>query len=957
MANHSKLKALLQAWLDYIQVENLSNAKVEAGNQERPNIWETGLSLIGDQLLIDETQFKALKQTLKSSKPQSPSLAVTFPQLYEIQSGIRLFRPLFAIDISPIFQGNFRKKGWDLTAFDFQPVLPNLMQWYKLEEEDTETLVTREGLKIFLETTFHLSFKTLQDFMERIELPPLPIRSKLSPYLLNFEYVPFNHNLKKDLSKISSQSHWDWAIPSHPAYEYLFGQPHPGEPSTLFLGAFPTTPPDKDQAQALKHSQTHPITAVMGPPGTGKTTLVLHKIALQVVKGALHLATTGESPNILTLVASTNNRAVSNVEQRIASHVQTNRFYLSGGSRELVELQVLPKLLATLDELQKTPFYPETWELAKNQVLSSVQQLQAYLQQDEQKQTQRIADERLAQQLGEEIQHLQSLINNLTSELDSTSVPEPPGDYSQFPLYPYQQIEQQLELAWKSLAGCEFRQGVNKGEKAENHLMRLWRLVQRLWQTLTHPRPRSVLKGLHQQIESPVLATLATPFPFQIPLTVESLLSARLHVSAQVKTAQIWQQQQQRRQSRQQQLASLQSQRNDLENRYQQLKNRLTTYPQTDFYSRFYSEFHALQVQLFEESWQFLQQEALRRQDEVASSIRTYLGVLNHEWEAYRQLALNWRNIYRDLSLLFPVFLSTLHSIRRQFPYPDSGCIDQLIIDEAGQIPVHQVFPALVRCRQALIVGDPKQLEPTRVLSAQSQSEYYSKAFGERGLTETDYHLYSPTVCTAYHRAAGGSGQWGDLGQGLLLRPHYRSVPVIASFCDRLCNYNLSIQTSEKPSRLGANLIAVQIEGLIEKQVNWAEVEAVEALLSELLAVGYDFNSDEHSIGVISPYRSQANALETRLRSRWRNFPADSIGTVHTFQGGQKSTIIVSTRQSQPTDKLWFINRQPNLLNVAVSRAKELFILVGNLERLKTEGYTQQLVDYIEQFGTIRASP
>lgn len=86
-------------------------------------------------------------------------------------------------------------------------------------------------------------------------------------------------------------------------------------------------------------------------------------------------------------------------------------------------------------------------------------------------------------------------------------------------------------------------------------------------------------------------------------------------------------------------------------------------------------------------------------------------------------------------------------------------------------------------------------------------------------------------------------------------------------------------------------------------------------------------------------------------------FLLTSIGTVHTFQGGQKSTIIVSTRQSQPTDGLWFINRQPNLLNVAVSRAKELFILVGNLERLKTEGYTQQLVDYIEQFGTIRASP
>ncbi|WP_292789336.1 C-terminal helicase domain-containing protein [Nostoc sp. NMS7] len=84
-------------------------------------------------------------------------------------------------------------------------------------------------------------------------------------------------------------------------------------------------------------------------------------------------------------------------------------------------------------------------------------------------------------------------------------------------------------------------------------------------------------------------------------------------------------------------------------------------------------------------------------------------------------------------------------------------------------------------------------------------------------------------------------------------------------------------------------------------------------------------------MGVISPYRRQVDALTQRLKSRWSDFSPKSIGTVHTFQGGQKSVIIFSTRQCQPTDSLWFINRRPNLLNVAVSRGRELFILVGNL--------------------------
>jgi superfamily I DNA and/or RNA helicase len=97
--------------------------------------------------------------------------------------------------------------------------------------------------------------------------------------------------------------------------------------------------------------------------------------------------------------------------------------------------------------------------------------------------------------------------------------------------------------------------------------------------------------------------------------------------------------------------------------------------------------------------------------------------------------------------------------------------------------------------------------------------------------------------------------------------------------------------------------------------------------------------------------------LTERLRQeRWTNFPKDSIGTVHTFQGGQKSVIIVSLRQCHAKDSLRFINRSPNLLNVAVGRAMELVVVVGNLKHLAQGGYTKQLVDYIEKHGEILSS-
>jgi hypothetical protein len=954
MAEASRIRQLLKAWLDYINIENLSNAKVEADDLEHPNIWDSLVNLVGDKLLIDESLFKSIKQQFKNSKnkvqTELPSIAVAFPQIYEIESNRRQFRPLFTINVSLIFEGNYRTGGWDLTQYEFQPVIPNLMQWYGLEEEAAESLVTREGLKVFLETTFNRPFKTLQDFMGLIELPPSPVRSKLLPYLLDFEYAPFNYNLKKDFQKISEQNYFSWAKPGHPTYEYLFGQPKPPQHEVLFLGGFPNSLPDDYQALALKHSHSNPVSAVIGPPGNGKTTLLLHKIAQQVVNRAVELASTGKDRSNLTLVTSTNRFAVKNVEKILANNLDSERFYLSGGSRDLVESQVLPKLQAALDWLAKETFNYDEWVSAQQQLLAGVQQIEFHKKQDEDELQQKRVDGQLLEELCQEIRWFESAIK--TSVIEPSPL-ESSRDYSRFPVEAYQQIGQHLDSARRSLSAKGYRE---PSSRTVNWVVQILQRIRRFWQSITKTSPRHVLKRLHKQIEMPVLATLATPFRFEMPLTTESLIAAAQSVEGLLAEASNWQQQQSSLDSTQQQIDLLQQQLTNLITRQGEVENRLATYPTKDFYSRFYSELHSLQVELFECAWQFQQQEARRRKDEVTTSIRTYIAVLNGEWEAYRQLSANWRNIYRDISLLFPVFLCTLHSIRSLLPYPDSGCIDQVIVDEAGQIPPHQVFPVLVRCNRALIVGDPLQLEPVVNLSDQKKEEYRSKSFLEQGLTDVDYDRYSPTATTAYHRAAGASGQPGDIGQGIILKYHYRCAPVIADFCDRLCNYGMIIKTEPKASRLGTNLIAWNVEGKLENNVNWAEVDAVEALIEELLAAGYRLNptDSENEIGVISPYRRQVDALTQRLKSRWKDFPQQSIGTVHTFQGGQKSVIIFSTRQCQPNDSLWFINRRPNLLNVAVSRARELFILVGSLGQISSGGHTRELVEYIKEFGKMR---
>ncbi len=974
MSETAKSKQLLSAWIDYIYLEDLSNASVDAVTPKGQNIWFKGISLIGDNLLLSKSLFQELKEQYFSKDAQKTEpeikLALAFPQIYLVQKKQRQFRPLFTIDVSSIFLGRFRSRGWDLTEYNFQPVIPNLMELYRLDEEEVENLVTKEGLKVFLETTFKHSFSTLQDFLELIELPSSSLPLKHSPYLLRFDFVPANNNLKKDLQKISSQSWASWAFPSHPAYEYLFGQPTSPRHEVLFFGAFPTVPPNQDQALALKHQSENSLTAVIGPPGNGKTTLLLHEIALSVVERGYRLASTAFDESNLTFVTSTNNRAVDHVIERLAARFSAARFYLVGGRNELIEKQVIPKLQAAIDWLNSETFNVSEWSQTSSKLVAGVEELQQQLELDRERELQREQELATKEQLKSELVALNQQI-----ESRATSPNNNLPDYSQYPRDAYEQILPHLEKAVRSLTHTDYSQ-----VKTQNlsWWQRLWYFLLKLWQEITQTSTRHILKRLHQAIHAPLTATLATPFPFQLPLTRKSLKAARVQVALQLEEASVTQGQQsssvlelsqERRPtppiSDTMPVEPLQQQREELTERLKQIEQQLASYPTEDFYTRFPREYHQEQQRLFELSWQFLQLEAVRRKDEVIVSLRTYIDVINAEWdyEARRQFATSWSSILRDVSLIFPVFASTLQSIRNLLPYPDSGCINRLIVDEASMIPLHQLFPALVRCNKAMIVGDPLQLEPIVPFNRTIIEQYHFSAFAERGLTDTDYERYSPTAietATAYHRAAGVSSESKKVGKGIILTEHHRCVPPIITFSDRLCRYNLDIKTPEKESKLGSNLIAYHVEGNYDKHTNPQEIEAIRSLVKYLLESGYSVSSsnDDNAVGVISPYRAQADALCLCLQKSYPDLTSNNIGTVHTFQGGQKSVIILSTRQCRTTDSFWFINRRPNLLNVAVSRARELFILVGNLELLKQSGgYTRMLVEHIQKSGEIRQLP
>jgi hypothetical protein len=123
----------------------------------------------------------------------------------------------------------------------------------------------------------------------------------------------------------------------------------------------------------------------------------------------------------------------------------------------------------------------------------------------------------------------------------------------------------------------------------------------------------------------------------------------------------------------------------------------------------------------------------------------------------------------------------------------------------------------------------------------------------------------------------------------------------------------------------------------------------VSDVIQHLQKQGYSLQN----IGVISPFNVHARALREHLTQNFSGLDAKSVGTIHTFQGSEKKVIILSTKVCRSQDNVNWLNKRVNLLNVAVSRAKELFILVGNLYRLEKGKLTPQLVEHIREHGDI----
>jgi uridine kinase len=933
-----KVDAILNTWFDYIALDDYSNARIEAGKQDI--VKKLGINLSGNNVLIDQATFSELQQKVSKAqqKQQESVWALSFPQFLDVEQGKSYLCPLFSLDVTSILKGEYREQGWNIEDLKLSEAGDNLATFLGLDDEQRENLITEDGLRRFLETTFDLQFGTYEEWMWQVTIPRR-YRIQRQPYLFEFTGGRFSVNLKKDLKEIKSGSK-NWSK-GHPAYEYLFGTPQPPEHEVTYMGAFPTHAPTNSQLTAIKHAQTEPITAVQGPPGSGKTTLILHLIAQQVVQRALRLIEKDEDINNLIIISSTNNKAVDNVIEKLDEwltdeSLKHDLLYLKGGSKANIQSigGATEKIQKAVDYLQKNNFDETHYNNIKQQIKqikdNFITEESTYLEQNRQR---NLSEQRLP----EVLKQIQTLEDNLQEAVSTQKQYQVRSrqlvEYEQLPIEAYRKIKLRFDNIERQLP-----------EGTLPWWIRLWRWV-------TRNTEEKIITKVALACESAIANTFNTPFPVENPKNRTDLIQQLRLVTERLEKADELLSVQGKSQKVSQDITTTEQERDNARRESNILENLLAT-PLEDFYLSFHKNFHDQHKELFFLSREFLTQQALCSKERVKPSLELYASVISGGgWKDIDRMAENLDEHIKNLSLMFPAITSTLLSIRNMLPWV-SQCVDRTIIDEAGMIDLHKTFPLLVRSRKAIIVGDPLQIEPVITLSKQRRGNYRQTAFLNKGLTENDYHRYSPEEeysATTYHRAAGTTGEDNDKGQGICLIEHYRCQPSIIQYCNTIANYGLEVKTEPVNSLLESHLIAYHVEGNIHNNINEEEITAVCEIVQHLLTQGYSIED----IGVISPFKVHADALKERLTQKISGFKHNSIGTIHTFQGSEKRVIILSTKICRSQDDVSWINKRPNLLNVAVSRAKELFVLVGNLYKLEKGNLTRQLVEHIRENGRI----
>lgn len=315
----------------------------------------------------------------------------------------------------------------------------------------------------------------------------------------------------------------------------------------------------------------------------------------------------------------------------------------------------------------------------------------------------------------------------------------------------------------------------------------------------------------------------------------------------------------------------------------------------------------------------------------------------------------------RRFAMLTPCIVSTLHKLPASFKGwkgETEYClesIDYLVIDEAGQVSPEVIYGPAALAKRLLVVGDVMQLEPIWGLQAEIDQANARSYLGASSSTLEEYDRAGILVSSGCAmKMAQSACRYETRGvRGFLLREHYRCIPSVIEFCNDLV-YSGQLIPIRKDDKSGvADFLPpigwAKVGGpCLERgssRYNPGEAEAIANWVSrnkEDLTRGYGGLGLSDVVAIVTPFSPQKEELLRAFNRELGEEHGITIGTVHSLQGAERPVVIFSPvydRESGWRSEMFF-DKSTSFLNVAVSRAKDSFLVFGNVEIFDPRSHT-----------------
>ncbi|OUS26984.1 hypothetical protein A9Q99_17405 [Gammaproteobacteria bacterium 45_16_T64] len=319
-----------------------------------------------------------------------------------------------------------------------------------------------------------------------------------------------------------------------------------------------------------------------------------------------------------------------------------------------------------------------------------------------------------------------------------------------------------------------------------------------------------------------------------------------------------------------------------------------------------------------------------------SKNVNKFVALINGEVKDAEHAKAMWQCFF----MVVPLVSSAFASVANQFSALRAGDIGWLFIDEAGQATPQQAVGALMRAKRAVVVGDPLQVEPVFTTPPEFV-EFFGKAMLGEG-----WSRWSPTVTSVqvladrvnpYGTYRINEHQW----LGSPLRVHRRCQDPMFSIANKIAYNDTMIHGSDN---------IVENDDFVWGLSCWydwpGEVEgkhfvpAQAVFVLRMIKAYINKNGVLPNCYIITPFRDVKRGLLHFLRREFSHtdvkkndfdkWLSGRVGTVHTFQGKEEDFVIfVLGVSSQNAGAEKWAASKPNLLNVAVTRAKKRVYIVG----------------------------